>query len=80
VTEPIITKKISAVYLEEPRRDDEAPDGAHVGYGGVTRIERRDENYGILGLAWYDVFAGDVLLKSFNARSVAVIHYEKPKS
>lgn len=67
---------INAVWLEEPRAEGAVGDGARVGFEGVTRIERREDNMGTYGIAWFDVFKGDVLFKSFNALCVAAIHYE----
>jgi hypothetical protein len=66
---------IQGVWMPEPMREGETPDGALVGRHGVTRIERRTENYGEYGISWFDVFKGDVLAKSFNARYVAEVHY-----
>lgn len=70
---------IKGVYLEEVRREGEYPDGATVGYDDVTRIERREDNMGTYGIAWFDVFKGDVLFKSFNALCVAAVHYAEPQ-
>jgi hypothetical protein len=70
-----MSQPIKGVYLEEPRIEGVNADGATVSYDGVTRIERRDENYGDHGLSWFDVFKGDVLFKSFNARAVAAVHH-----
>lgn len=71
---------IKGVYREETRREDTETDGATVGYDGVTRIERREENYGDHGLSWFDAFKGDHLHKSFNARAIAAVHYQEMSS
>lgn len=67
---------IKSVFCDEPRRDGEYPEGACVGYDGITRIERREENFGDHALLWFDVFQGDHLFKSFGGRHVAVVTYE----
>lgn len=67
---------IKSVFCEEPRRDGEYPEGACVGYDGITRIERREEYLGDHSLLWFDAYRGDQLYKSFGARHVAVITYE----
>jgi hypothetical protein len=69
---------IKGVWMPDPMQEGYTADGALVGRHGVTRIERREENYGDHGLSWFDVFQGDVLVRSYNARHVAEIHYAPP--
>lgn len=82
------TQTITAVFGMEPQRDDEYPQAHVVGSKShvvglsvpqpfiVGRIERREENFGDHGLAWFDVF--DIegrLITSMQARAVAEVHY-----
>ncbi|QZP06831.1 hypothetical protein [Caenibius sp. WL] len=74
---------IQSITAPEPMREGEYPimhivgmkSGGHV----VTNIEYRVENYGDHGLAWYDVFAGDILIESMAARDVGSISYQTPQ-
>jgi hypothetical protein len=67
---------INAVYSST---NDEGVTGfyAKVGQDGVTRIERRLENLGDYGITWFDVFKGEHMFASFNARAVADVYYER---
>lgn len=83
-----MTAAIQAIYGVEPAREGEYPT-AHI-VGGksfvvqgnadsrpftVTKIERREENFGDHGLLWYDVFDGDRVVVSMQGRAVAEVHY-----
>ena len=67
--------KIKSIFGQEPRRDGEYPEGFTVGYGGVSRIEYREDNFGPYGIGWFDVYHGDTLVSSMNATAVAVVNY-----
>lgn len=67
---------IKSVFLDEPRRDGEYPEGACVGYDGITRIEKNVESCGTYTVIWFDAYKGEQLFKSFGARHVAVVTYE----
>lgn len=83
-----MTRPITAIYGVEPMREGEYP-AVHVvggkstllaGQGDarrftVTQIERREEPHGDHTLSWYDVYAGDAVAVSLQARAVAEIHY-----
>lgn len=70
---------IRAIYGAEPHRDGEYPRCWMVGYDAVTKIERRDEFYGDHGLLWFDVYNGDRVVASMNARYVAeIVHGDEP--
>lgn len=66
---------IKAIVFEEPHREGEYPEGAHVGFDGVTAIVQHRENFGDYALLWFDVLKGRNLVKRFNGRHVAVITY-----
>ena len=76
--------KIEQVWLAEPMREGEYPDGACVGHSGVTEIIERDEFQGDHSIKWFDVFSGDKLVKKFgkvaerdtNALSRSIEHIE----
>ena len=70
-------REIEAVWGPEPLRDGEYPAGARVGFDGVTRIERRDEDLGEYGIVWLDVFKDGILSASFNALHIAAVHYRQ---
>lgn len=76
------TKTITGIVGEEPAgREGEYPSSAFVGqrpsgaHSAVTAIERREDYFGDHAIAWFDVYAGDRLVKSFGARYVAEVHY-----
>lgn len=73
----VAPRPISSIWLTEPMRENEWPTGAIVGRDGVTLIQAREQVLGEYSLLWFDVFNGDVLVSSFNARHVAEIHYTK---
>lgn len=84
-----MTRAISAIYGMEPARADEYPTVHAIGseswgFGGVkftvTRIERREENFGDHGLVWFDVFTDDRLQVSMQGRAVAEVHYSSAQS
>lgn len=66
---------IRAIYGPEPLRDQEFPRCWMVGSDAVTRIEKREDNYGDHGLLWFDVYEGDRLVASMSGRHVAEIIY-----
>lgn len=77
---------ISAIYGMEPGREGEYPMAHRVGQQSrwadgtlftVSRIERREDNFGDHGLLWFDVFDGDKLAHSMQGRAVAEVHYER---
>lgn len=80
-------KVIRAIFGQEPMREGEYPamflvgDKAHgpdlPGGRTVTKIVRREENYGDHGLLWFDVYAGDDLIRSMQGRAVAEVHWEQ---
>jgi hypothetical protein len=79
-----MSRQITAIYGVEPMREDEYPMGHVVGRESniigrgklmVDLIERREENYGDHGLAWFDVRSGGMIVASVQARAVAEIHY-----
>lgn len=74
-----MTQIIKAVYGPEPMREGENPSCEIVGHGGVTRIERREDNLGTYGIAWFHVFKGELLVKSYNALHVAEVIYMEPQ-
>lgn len=75
------TKPIRGIVGVEPNREGEVPPTAFIGWkdrdtqSEVTAIERREDHYGDHGIAWFDVYAGERLLKSFAARYVTEIYY-----
>lgn len=66
---------IKGIFGAEPNRENEFPEAYIVGHGGVTRIEAREQNLGEYGIQWFDVFKGDHLTASMNARFVATVAY-----
>ena len=48
-----------------------------VGFEGVTRIERREENLGTYGIVWFDAFADDRLVASMNAIFLSEVEYNR---
>lgn len=66
---------IHAIHGAEPQRDGEYPSFYAVGRRGVTRIERREDNYGDHGLLWFDVYEGDRLVASMSGRHVSEVSY-----
>lgn len=72
-------KPIQGIVGFEPNDQYESPFGVFVGnvfdHDDITAIERRDDYYGDHSVVWFDVFAGDRLVKSFNIRSVAMVRY-----
>lgn len=68
---------IHAICGAEPARANEDPFAFQVGMNGVTKIERREENYGDHGLLWFDIFKGSRRAASMNGRHVAVVAYKK---
>lgn len=70
-----MNETIRALFGAEPMRDDELPRAFIVGCDAVTKIERREENYGDHGLLWFDVYEGERRIASMNARFVAEIQY-----
>ena len=80
------TKKVLAIYGNEPPRADEFPTAHVVGSESwvqpgarlkVTSIVYREQNLGTYGIGWYDVFSDDVLMTSMNATAVAEVHYDR---
>lgn len=76
---------IKAIFGMEPQREGEYPQAHIVGSASlmpsgerytVSRIERREDNFGDHGLLWFDVFDGERLVTSMQGRAVAEIHYE----
>lgn len=67
--------KIKGIFGQEPRRDGEYPEGATVGYDGVTQIVEHLENMGSYGILWFTVFKGDHLSKKLNASHVSQVIY-----
>ena len=80
------TKTVRGVVGVEPNREGEYPPTAFVGDyvdgsdDKVTAIERREDYFGDHGIAWFDVFAGDRLVKTLGARYVAEVHYADEES
>ena len=80
------TKPIKGVVGAEPNREGEYPFMVFVGDSvdesddNVTAIERREDYYGDHAIAWFDVFAGDRLVKTLGARYVAEVHYADEES
>lgn len=74
-----INRTIQSVWMPEPPRQGEYQSGAHVGADGITRIEYREQNMGTYGIGWFDVYRGDVAVKSFNAVTVAEVIYFAPE-
>jgi len=59
------------IYSAHTDKNDE-PDWAYtLGVNGVTKIERSVENLGEYGIAWFDVYQGEKLYVSVNAKTVA---------
>lgn len=79
---------IKAIFGHEPMREGEYPTDFIVGqkaFGpdlpsgkAVTKIVRREENYGDHSLLWFDVYAGDDLIRSMQGRAVSEIHWDHP--
>ena len=75
------TKPVRGIVGVEPNREGEVPPTAFVGWedtgtqAEVTAIKRRVDYFGDHGIAWFDVYAGDRLLKSLAERYVAEIYY-----
>ena len=73
------TKAIRGVVGSEPYREGEYPFAAFIGsvsdYDEITAIERREDYYGDHAILWFDVFAGDRLVKSLSAKYTAEVHY-----
>lgn len=72
-----MTDIINFVCGPEPMREGEYPDCVLVGSDGITRIEVREDNLGTYGIKWFDAYAGDRLVSSFNAVHIAVVKYAK---
>jgi hypothetical protein len=68
-------RTIKSIWGQEPRRDGEIPDGNIVGHDGVTRIDEREQNLGTYGIVWFDVYRGDVLVRSMNAIAISMVNY-----
>lgn len=66
---------IRAIYGAEPQREGEYSRCWMVGFDAVTKIERREDNFGDHGLLWFDVYEGDRLVASMSGRHVAEIIY-----
>lgn len=79
---------IKAIFGMEPGREGEYPTAHIVGgvshsvHGNadarpftVTKIERREDNFGDHGLLWYDVYDGDRVAVSMQGRAVAEVHH-----
>lgn len=75
-------QRIRLIAGMEPNREGELPLVYAIGnkFGPllriITRINLREENLGSYGIAWFDVFAGDVLLASMNALATSEIYYD----
>lgn len=77
---------IRAIFGHEPMREGEYPSTFIVGQkvfgpdlrdgATVTRIVRRDENFGDHGIGWFDVYADKTLIRSISHRATAEVHYE----
>lgn len=67
--------KIRGVYGIPQRIDDYEPDGATVGFNGVTRIEEFTENLGTYGITWFNIYKGDHQTEKMNALAVASVLY-----
>ncbi len=59
----------------EPNREGESPTFFEVGKDGVSKIEYRVDNLGDHGIAWFDIWFGDRVKHSMQARAVAEIRY-----
>lgn len=59
----------------EPHREGEYPTFFEVGKDGVSKIEYRVDNLGDHGIAWFDIWFGDRVKHSMQARAVAEIRY-----
>ena len=81
-----MTNRIKRIFGAEPPREGEYPTtytvGENFGWSKsiVTRIERREENFGTYGILWFDIFVGDVLLASMNAMAVSEVHYAEAEA
>jgi len=70
--------KIKSIHGTEPRRDGEYPDGAFVGYDGVTKIDELQENLGTYGITWFMIYKGDHIFKKMNAiHAASVVYFEE---
>ena len=53
------------------------PQSYFVGKHGVTRIECKTENLGDHGITWLDVYEGEDLTFSANAKEVSFVEWER---
>ena len=72
-----MTQKIKAIYGPETGRENEIPWSYQVGVYGVTKIVERHQNHGDHTVGWFDVFYGESLHASMNARQVAAVIYRQ---
>ena len=84
-----MTHTITAIYGVEPMREGEYP-AVHMigrtstvmaGQGDarrftVTQIQRREEPCGDHALVWFDIYNGNRVALSLQARAIAEVHYE----
>lgn len=74
---------IRAIFGPEPRQEGVQPLTYIVGSkacsvaGPVTSIVERVQDLGDRGIAWYDVWCGDVRIASVNATTISEVQYQR---